>query len=159
MRGRENLSKSSVPDFHHGQSDVGRHRPAIAVFRAVAAVKIFMGRKRRRTPGAGSTLLAGCSRRETPVQSCRRGLYRCRRHRPGKAGMDASGSIRQTAPFIPVPEIAVDPNSGTTIGLIPTWVSTDENHNVSRIIAPDIIYNPNFGLRRARAYFFLLLGR
>jgi hypothetical protein len=52
----------------------------------------------------------------------------------------------ETAPFIPVPEIAQDPNSGLTLGLIPTWVSTDENHNVSRIIAPDIIYNPNFGV-------------
>jgi hypothetical protein len=51
-----------------------------------------------------------------------------------------------TAPFIPVPEIAQDPNSGLTLGLIPTWVSTDENHDVSRIIAPDIIYNPNFGV-------------
>jgi Omp85 superfamily domain len=50
-----------------------------------------------------------------------------------------------TAPFIPVPEIAVDPDSGTTLGLIPTWVTTDANHNVSRIIAPDILYNPNFG--------------
>lgn len=50
-----------------------------------------------------------------------------------------------TAPFIPVPEIAVDPDSGTTLGLIPTWVKTDENHNVSQIIAPDILYNPNFG--------------
>lgn len=50
-----------------------------------------------------------------------------------------------TAPFIPVPEIAVDPNGGTTIGVIPTWVKTDENHQVRRIIAPDVIYNPNFG--------------
>jgi Omp85 superfamily domain len=52
----------------------------------------------------------------------------------------------ETAPFIPVPEIAQDPNGGLTIGLIPTWVSTDENHNVSKIVAPDIIYNPNFGV-------------
>jgi hypothetical protein len=52
----------------------------------------------------------------------------------------------ETAPFIPVPEIAQDPNSGLTLGLIPTWVSTDENHNVNRIIAPDVIYNPNFGV-------------
>ena len=50
-----------------------------------------------------------------------------------------------TAPFIPVPEIAVDPDSGTTLGLIPTWVTTDENHTVSRIVAPDVLYNPNFG--------------
>jgi Omp85 superfamily domain len=59
----------------------------------------------------------------------------------------------ETAPFIPVPEIAQDPNGGLTIGLIPTWVTTDENHNVSRIIAPDIIYNPNFGVgMHARIY-------
>jgi hypothetical protein len=59
----------------------------------------------------------------------------------------------ETAPFIPVPEIAQDPNGGLTIGLIPTWVKTDENHNVSRIIAPDIIYNPNFGVgMHARIY-------
>jgi Omp85 superfamily domain len=58
-----------------------------------------------------------------------------------------------TAPFIPVPEIAVDPDSGTTLGLIPTWVKTDENHNVSRIIAPDILYNPYFGFGvHARIY-------
>jgi Omp85 superfamily domain len=60
-----------------------------------------------------------------------------------------------TAPFIPVPEIAVDPNSGTTFGIIPTWVRTDENHNVSRIIAPDILYSPQFGVgMHARIYAF-----
>jgi Omp85 superfamily domain len=50
-----------------------------------------------------------------------------------------------TAPFIPVPEIGVDPNSGTTLGLIPTWVHSDENHEINRIIAPDVLYNPYFG--------------
>jgi hypothetical protein len=58
-----------------------------------------------------------------------------------------------TAPFIPVPEIAVDPDSGTTLGLIPTWVKTDENRNVSQIIAPDVLYNPYFGFGvHARIY-------
>jgi hypothetical protein len=51
----------------------------------------------------------------------------------------------ETAPFIPVPLISADPNSGLTLGLIPTWVTTDDNHNVSRIVAPDVLYNPNFG--------------
>jgi hypothetical protein len=51
-----------------------------------------------------------------------------------------------TAPFIPVPEIAVSPNSGTTLGLIPTWIQTDENHDIRRIVAPDVIYNPYFGV-------------
>ena len=61
-----------------------------------------------------------------------------------------------TAPFIPIPEIAQDPNGGLTLGLIPTWVTTDENHNVSKIIAPDIIYNPNFGVGvHGRIYSYL----
>jgi hypothetical protein len=51
-----------------------------------------------------------------------------------------------TAPFIPVPLISVDPDSGTTLGLIPTWVKTDENHEIRRIIAPDVLYNPYFGV-------------
>ena len=50
-----------------------------------------------------------------------------------------------TAPFIPVPEIAVDPDSGTTLGLIPTWVKTNDEHQVSQIVAPDIMHNPYFG--------------
>jgi hypothetical protein len=52
----------------------------------------------------------------------------------------------ETAPFIPVPLISTDPNSGSTFGLIPTWIKTDENHNVSRIIAPDFLVNENFGV-------------
>jgi Omp85 superfamily domain len=50
-----------------------------------------------------------------------------------------------TAPFIPIPEIDVDPDSGTTLGIIPTWIQTDDNHEIRRIIAPDVIYNPYFG--------------
>lgn len=50
-----------------------------------------------------------------------------------------------TAPFLPIPEIAVDPDSGTTLGLIPTWLKTDENHAIRQIIAPDVIHNPYFG--------------
>jgi outer membrane protein assembly factor BamA len=44
-----------------------------------------------------------------------------------------------------VPEIAVDPDAGTTLGLIPTVLVTDENHDIRKIIAPDLIYNPYFG--------------
>jgi hypothetical protein len=50
-----------------------------------------------------------------------------------------------TAPFIPVPVIGADPNSGTTLGILPTWVHTNEQDEISRIIAPDLIHNPNFG--------------
>lgn len=50
-----------------------------------------------------------------------------------------------TAPFIPVPLIGVDPNAGTTLGVIPTILVTDENDDIRKIIAPDINHNPFFG--------------
>jgi hypothetical protein len=49
------------------------------------------------------------------------------------------------APFIPVPEIDVDPNAGTTLGILPVWIRSDEHGVIRRIVAPDIIYDPNFG--------------
>ena len=48
-------------------------------------------------------------------------------------------------PFIPVPLIGVDPNSGTTLGVIPTWVHTNDQQQITRIVAPDIVYNQSFG--------------
>jgi hypothetical protein len=48
-------------------------------------------------------------------------------------------------PFLPVPEVGSDPNSGTTVGLLPVWLFTDEEHRIHQIIAPDVLYNPNFG--------------
>jgi len=50
-----------------------------------------------------------------------------------------------TAPFIPIPEIGVDPDSGSTLGLIPTWLQTDEHQDIRRIIAPDVLHNTYFG--------------
>ena len=48
-------------------------------------------------------------------------------------------------PFLPVPSIGADPNSGTTVGILPVWLHTDDNHEITRIIAPDITHNPYFG--------------
>ena len=60
-----------------------------------------------------------------------------------------------TAPFIPIPEIDVDPYSGTTLGLIPTWLITDDGGQIHKIIAPDVLYNPYFGVgARARIFSF-----
>ncbi|HLW24176.1 MAG TPA: BamA/TamA family outer membrane protein [Steroidobacteraceae bacterium] len=50
-----------------------------------------------------------------------------------------------TAPFIPVPEISVDPVNGTTLGLIPTWVKANSDRQVTRIVAPDILHSEYFG--------------
>jgi hypothetical protein len=49
------------------------------------------------------------------------------------------------APFLPVPEIATDPDSGTTVGLLAIKLDTDEHGDIRRIIAPDFLYNPYFG--------------
>jgi hypothetical protein len=58
-----------------------------------------------------------------------------------------------TAPFIPVPLVGVDPDSGTTLGILPTWLQTDEHHEIRRIFAPDLLYNPYFGIGvHARVY-------
>jgi len=50
-----------------------------------------------------------------------------------------------TAPFLPVPLIGTDPNSGTTLGILPVWIKTNDDHEIRRIIAPDILHNPYFG--------------
>ena len=61
----------------------------------------------------------------------------------------------KSAPFIPVPEIAVDPNSGTTLGLLAVYLKTDDKGEISEIIAPDFLHNPNFGYgTHARIYSF-----
>ena len=49
------------------------------------------------------------------------------------------------ATFIPIPEIDTDPYSGTTLGLIPTWLSTNSQDAIERIIAPDVIHSEYFG--------------
>src|SRR5277367_5366800 len=50
-----------------------------------------------------------------------------------------------TAPFIPVPVIGIDPNSGATLGIMPVWVHENDMQEISRIIAPDLVHNANFG--------------
>jgi hypothetical protein len=60
------------------------------------------------------------------------------------------------APFIPVPEIDVDPDSGVTLGVIPTWLKSDGDGHISRIIAPDVIYSQKFGAgARGRIFDYL----
>jgi hypothetical protein len=76
---------------------------------------------------------------------------------PAPAPVPPTGFARwlnpATAPFLPVPLIGVDPDSGTTLGLLPVKLVTDENSDIRRIIAPDILYNPFFGYGgHARVY-------
>ncbi len=60
-----------------------------------------------------------------------------------------------TAPIIPIPEIDEDPYSGTTLGVIPTYLITNDKGEISKIIAPDVIYNQYFGYgARGRIFSF-----
>ena len=60
-----------------------------------------------------------------------------------------------TSPFLPLPLIAVDPNSGPTYGLLPVWLKTNANRDITQIIAPDFLYNDYFGYgAHARLYVY-----
>jgi len=50
-----------------------------------------------------------------------------------------------TWPFIPVPEVATDPNGGVTYGVLPVWLFTNDKGDISSIIAPDINSNSTLG--------------
>jgi hypothetical protein len=52
----------------------------------------------------------------------------------------------RTSPFIPLPEIAIDPNGGTTIGFLPVWLFTDANQQIRQILAPDLTHNATPGI-------------
>ncbi len=50
-----------------------------------------------------------------------------------------------TWPFIPVPEIATDPNGGTTGGILAAVLYTDSKNQITDIFAPDIESNTTLG--------------
>jgi hypothetical protein len=67
----------------------------------------------------------------------------------GRASAESGGLGRwldpATAPFIPIPEIDLDPYSGTTLGVIPTLLRTNAQDEIEEIIAPDVMRNQYFG--------------
>jgi surface antigen Omp85-like protein len=48
-------------------------------------------------------------------------------------------------PFIPVPEIATDPNGGTTVGILAAVLYTDSKNQITDIFAPDVETNTTLG--------------
>jgi Omp85 superfamily domain len=50
-----------------------------------------------------------------------------------------------TAPFIPIPEIDVDPQSGVTLGVIAAFLTDNERNEIERITAPDVFHSQYFG--------------
>jgi len=57
----------------------------------------------------------------------------------------AHGFDLATASFVPIPEIDTEPESGLTLGVIPTWLHAGSQGDIERIIAPDLIYSQYFG--------------
>jgi hypothetical protein len=68
-----------------------------------------------------------------------------RKPKPPKARHSVNWLNPTTWPVLPVPLTAVDPNSGTTLGVIPTRLVTNSRSEITAIIAPDIMHNPYFG--------------
>jgi len=48
-------------------------------------------------------------------------------------------------PFIPVPEVATDPNGGTTGGILAAVLFTDQQSQITDILAPDVETNTTLG--------------
>ncbi len=65
--------------------------------------------------------------------------------KPKKAEQKVNWLNPTTWPVLPVPLIAVDPNSGLTLGIIPTMLVTNSRSEITDIIAPDVLHNPYFG--------------
>jgi hypothetical protein len=68
---------------------------------------------------------------------------------PAPAATPRAGLARwldpDTAPFIPVPEIDLDPQSGATLGVIFTVLDVSEGGEIERITAPDVFHSQYFG--------------
>lgn len=79
--------------------------------------------------------MLGAHAQETPTQSAN----------PAPPGLGSAAVPQQKLPVLPIPDIGTDPNSGTTVGLLPVWLIPNGEGQISRIIAPDFIHNPYFG--------------
>jgi hypothetical protein len=72
----------------------------------------------------------------------------------GVACLVTAGSVaRADWSLIPLPEVIVDPNEGTTVGFLPVIVVASESKSIRSIIAPDVRYNDTFGLYPTLRFF------
>jgi hypothetical protein len=60
--------------------------------------------------------------------------------------LDSASGVLEKLPVIPIPEIATDPNSGTSVGLMPIKLFENENGDVTHVLAPDLNYNKVLGV-------------
>jgi hypothetical protein len=127
---------SNIQDLDHGSGDSREPRPAVVVLRAARlnllcgciAVLFFVAPSWSDSPEGGA---------EAPAPDVVK--------QPVPPPNLPEQHWYEKLPFLPVPEIAQDPDSGTTVGILPVWLITDDQQRIRRIIAPDVHYNPNFG--------------
>ena len=116
-----------------------------AVIAAIAACLASAARAAQRTspPATGPSAPSPAAARTAARATARRA------HAAAAVSERASHKINwlnpTTWPVLPVPLTAVDPLSGTTLGVIPTILHTNSAGQITRIIAPDVNYNPYFG--------------
>jgi outer membrane protein assembly factor BamA len=60
--------------------------------------------------------------------------------------IDRASALLAKLPFIPIPEIATDPNSGTSVGLLPVVLFPNAAGDVEHLLAPDLNYNDVLGV-------------
>ena len=69
---------------------------------------------------------------------------------------------------IPLPEVIVDPNEGTTVGVLPVLLIANDDKSIRSIIAPDVRYNDTTGVYptyrfydfpTAKQKYFLIAGK
>jgi len=62
------------------------------------------------------------------------------------SGGCATTTAHSERTLIPLPEVIVDPNEGTTVGFLPVVLIASENKAIRSIIAPDVRYNDITGV-------------
>jgi outer membrane protein assembly factor BamA len=111
--------------------------------------------RRRRTKDAGAAAAAvlgllcatpSLAEQEVPVVS---GAVPAAPNEAPAPPARSSGILRwfdpATAPFIPVPEIDVDPQSGVTLGVYAVMLGVNDRGEIERITAPDVFHSQYFG--------------
>ena len=94
-------------------------------------------------PAPQSTAPAAATTPPTPAQKVTGPIPAAKPQQPPRQKVNWLNPT--TWPVLPVPLTAVDPNNGTTLGIIPTMLVNNSSNEITDIIAPDITHNPYFG--------------
>ena len=120
-----------------------RHRPAALAAAALACLAPPVHAAARPAPAGSGPAAPGAATTQAAANATVARLSAVGQPAPHKSRINWLNPT--TWPVLPVPLTAVDPLSGTTLGIIPTILHTDAAGEITRIIAPDINHNPYFG--------------